>query len=92
MDELKIEVSKVNKCGAKHKVGDHFFVRGFGTLEFPTGEKFCMYALNSLIPFLSSKQRERTLAPGDWVKDYEELCCPDPNGIVFRISVLNTQE
>ena len=86
MDELKIEVTRVNHCGANHKVGDYFFVRGEGTLEFPTGKRFCMYALNSLIPFLSSKQRERDLAEGDWVRKSEELCCPDPEGIIFKVS------
>jgi len=86
MDELKIEVVRVKKCGAQHRVGDTFYVRGEGTLEFPEGKKVCMYALNSLIPFLSSKQRERLLAADDWVKGYEELQCPDPDGIVFRIT------
>ena len=88
MDELKVEVCEVIGCGARHKVGDVFYVRGEGTLEFPQGTRFCMYALNSLIPFLSSKQRERMLEAGDWVKDFEELRCPDPQGIVFKISKL----
>lgn len=86
MDELKVEVVEVKRCGARHRVGDVFYVRGEGILEFPEGKRFCMYALNSLIPFLSSKQRERQLSADDWVTSYEELCCPDPNGIIFRIT------
>ncbi|MBM3285480.1 MAG: TIGR04076 family protein, partial [Candidatus Aminicenantes bacterium] len=51
MRELKIEVAEVKeRCGARHKPGDTFYVRGEGTIEIPAGKKVCIYALNSLFP------------------------------------------
>ena len=35
MKELKVEVVEVKeRCGAKHKVGDIFFIRGEGTVSY----------------------------------------------------------
>jgi hypothetical protein len=54
MKDLKVEVIGVKKrCGAKHKPGDYFYVRGGGMVEVPKGKKVCLYALNSLFPFLT---------------------------------------
>ena len=87
MRELKVEVADVKeRCGAKHKVGDYFFIRGEGTIEIPEGKKVCVYALNSLFPFLSTKQREDELPHNDWVSETEILCCPDPKGVVFKVT------
>ena len=89
MRDLKIEVCEIReRCGAKHKVGDTFFIRGLGTLEAPNGQKICLYALNSLFPFLSAKQREDELSQDDWVAETEVLFCPDPKGVSFKVSVL----
>ena len=86
MRDLKIEVTEIKeRCGARHKVGDMFFIRGGGTIEIPTGKKVCLYALNSLLPFLASKQRENELPHNDWVEETEVLCCPDPKGITFKV-------
>lgn len=86
MRELKVEVSEVKeRCGAKHRVGDYFFIRGEGTIEIPDGKRVCVYALNSLFPFLSTKQREDELDHDDWVSETEILCCPDPKGVVFKV-------
>ena len=60
MKELKIEVVGVKeRCGAKHKVGDIFFIRGEGTIEIPENKKVCVYALNSLFPFDNQAERRR---------------------------------
>ncbi|MFW6129228.1 MAG: TIGR04076 family protein [Candidatus Aminicenantaceae bacterium] len=89
MKELKIEVEEVKeRCGAKHKKGDTFYIRGEGTVEIGKGKKLCVYALNSLIPFLVGKQREDELPNDDWIAETEFLCCPDPKGVVFRITTL----
>lgn len=89
MRDLKIEVIDVKeRCGAKHKPGDTFFIRGEGTIQIPDGKKVCVYALNSLFPFLSLKQRENELPHDDWVSETETLCCPDPLGVVFKITAL----
>jgi uncharacterized repeat protein (TIGR04076 family) len=87
MKELKVEVVEIkDRCGAKHRVGDHFFIRGEGTIEIPSSNKVCLYALNSLFPFLTAKQREDELPHDDWIAETETLCCPDPRGVVFKVS------
>lgn len=85
--ELKVEVMEIKeRCGAKHKVGDVFFIRGEGTIEIPDQKKVCLYALNSLFPFLTAKQREDELPHDDWISETETLCCPDPRGVVFKVT------
>jgi carbon-monoxide dehydrogenase iron sulfur subunit len=89
MRELKVEVVDVKeRCGAKHRAGDEFFIRGAGTIEIPAGKKVCIFALNSLFPFLTTKQREDELPHDDWIAETETLCCPDPKGVVFKITPL----
>lgn len=89
MKELKVEVTKVKeRCGAKHKVGDIFFIRGEGTIEIPKGKRVCIYALNSLFPFLTTKQREDELPNDDWVAETKILACPDPKGVSFKITTI----
>jgi uncharacterized repeat protein (TIGR04076 family) len=89
MRELKVEVAAVKeRCGAKHKVGDVFFIRGEGAIEIPAGKRVCIFALNSLFPFLTTKQREDELPGDDWIAETELLTCPDPKGVVFRITAL----
>jgi len=86
MRDLKIEVAEIKeRCGARHKKGDRFFIRGEGTIEIPGNKKVCLFALNSLFPFLTAKQREDDIPDDDWVAETEYLCCPDPKGVVFRI-------
>ena len=63
MKELVVKVIEVKeRCGAKHKKGDVFFIRGGGTIEIHQGKRICLYALNSLLPFLAAKQREDELS------------------------------
>jgi len=79
MKELKVEVLEIKeRCGARLKVGDVFYVRGEGLLEVPAGKKVCLYALNSLFPFLSANQRQDELPEDDWIAETEVLNCPDP--------------
>ena len=89
MRELRVEVVDVKeRCGAKHRVGDYFFIRGEGTIEIPDGKRVCVYALNSLFPFLSTKQREDELPHDDWVSETETLVCPDPKGVIFKVTAV----
>ena len=89
MRELKVEVKEIKeRCGAKHKVGDAFYIRGGGTIEIPQGKKVCLFALNSLFPFLTAKQREDELPDDDWIAETEFLICPDPKGVVFKVTTL----
>lgn len=89
MRELKVEIVDIKeRCGAKHKNGDYFFIRGEGTIEIPEGKKVCIYALNSLFPFLTAKQREDELPHDDWISETEILNCPDPKGASFRVTAI----
>lgn len=90
MRDLKIEVFEIKeRCGARHRVGDVFYIRGGGTIEIPKGKKVCLYALNSLFPFLTAKQREEELPHDDWIAETDVLCCPDPKGVAFKISIID---
>ncbi|MFC2157195.1 TIGR04076 family protein [Acidobacteriota bacterium] len=87
MKDLKVEVTEIKeRCGARHKVGDIFYIRGEGTVEIPGENRVCVYALNSLFPFLTTKQREEELPNDDWVAETRSLCCPDPKGVMFKIT------
>jgi uncharacterized repeat protein (TIGR04076 family) len=89
MRDLKVEVVEVKeRCGARHKVGDTFYIRGEGTIEIPAGKRVCIFALNSLFPFLAAKQREDELPDDDWIAETDFLTCPDPKGVIFKIILL----
>ncbi len=89
MRDLKVEVIKVKeRCGAKHKPGDVFYIRGLGMVEIPENKKVCLYALASLVPFLTAKQREDELPEDDWIAETTELECPDPKGVIFKITTI----
>jgi uncharacterized repeat protein (TIGR04076 family) len=86
MKNLIVEVAEVKeRCGAHLKTGDSFEVSGYGRIIIPDNKPTCMYALQSRIPFLISKQREDELPKEDWVKESDMLCCPDPKGVVFKV-------
>jgi len=87
MKNLLVEVTEVKeRCGANLKPGDFFEVVGQGKIIIPSRKGTCMFALQSLIPFLISKQHEDELPDDNWIKETNELCCPDPKGVVFKIS------
>lgn len=89
MRELKVQIIEIKeRCGARHKVGDTFFIKGEGTLEIPENKRVCIYALNSLFPFLTAKQREDELPDDDWIAETETLLCPDPKGVVFKVTAI----
>lgn len=86
MKNLVVTVDHVTKrCGAHLQPGDSFQVVGQGKIVMNNEKGTCMFALQSLIPFLISKQREDELTGDDWIKQTHHLCCPDPDGVVFRI-------
>lgn len=86
MKKLKITVDHINeRCGANLKPGDSFKVIGQGKIVIPGEKGICMFALQSLIPFLISKQHEDYLPHDDWIAKTQFLTCPDPKGVVFKI-------
>src|SRR4030043_2422816 len=93
MRELKVEVVEVKeRCGARHKVGDTFYIRGEGTIETPAGKRVGTFALNSLFPFLTAKQREDELPDDDWIAETDFLTCPDPQGVTFKVIPLKQEK
>lgn len=83
--DLKVEVVKPRgKMVCNHKVGDHFKVSG-ENLIFSKDQKFSMYALSAILPFLPAKQRKTD--ENDWITTDTDIACPDPNcGAIFRIT------
>ncbi len=89
MKDLVIRVKEIKeRCGANLKVGDVFYIRGYGKVEIPQGKFTCIYALNALMPFLTAKQREEELPQDDWIAETKELVCPDPKGVLFEIETI----
>ena len=87
MKDLEIKVDRIiERCGANLKEGDAFEVIGQGKIIVPNKKGMCMFALQSLIPFLISKQHEDDLPQDDWIAETEYLVCPDPKGVVFKIT------
>ncbi len=89
MYELEIKVTKVlGICTADPamKPGDLFYVRN-GDIRIPNGGYICMWALQSILPLVTPK--ERKLAEDrdeDWMWRVHHAQCPDPDGrVIFRI-------
>jgi len=61
-------------CGME--VGDYFELINSAHLKIPADKHFCIYALNSVLPFLAAKQR--VLAENDWLERDSLMICPDP--------------
>ena len=89
MYELKVSVKKVmGECTANPpmKPGDHFTVRD-GRIEIPEGGYICLWALQSLMPVLTPKERKISEEKeDDWMWRVHHAQCPDPEGrVIFKI-------
>ncbi len=89
MYELTVVVTKVlGTCSSEvpMKPGDYFTVRD-GALRIPEGGHICLYALQSLVPVLTTKERRiGEKRSDDWVWRVQHVGCPDPAGrVIFRI-------
>lgn len=86
MYELKITATKVlGVCTADSPVkpGDHFTVRD-GDIRIPDGGQVCLYALQSLLPLITPKEREiGEEKDEDWMWRVHHVQCPDPKGRVI---------
>ena len=82
---LKVVVDRVegrSVCGMQ--VGDFFELTNSSELRIPTGKHFCVYAMQSVLPFLPAKQR--TLLENDWLFKDSEFACPDPEErLIMRV-------
>jgi uncharacterized repeat protein (TIGR04076 family) len=87
--ELKISVKKVmGVCTADPtmKPGDYFTVSD-GDIRIPEGGYICLWALQSLMPLITAKEREiAEHRDEDWMWRAHHVQCPDPEGrVVFKI-------
>jgi uncharacterized repeat protein (TIGR04076 family) len=83
--DLRITVVAIegrSVCGMQ--VGDYVELTESSKLRIPPDKHFCIYALNSVLPFLAAKQR--ILAANDWLESDSLIVCPDPDErLVMRI-------
>jgi uncharacterized repeat protein (TIGR04076 family) len=89
MYELKITVTKVlGACTADPpmKPGDYFTVRD-GDIRIPEGGYICLWALQSVLPVITPKERDIVEAKDeDWIWRVHHVQCPDPQGrVIFNI-------
>jgi uncharacterized repeat protein (TIGR04076 family) len=83
--DLRVTVERIegrSVCGLR--VGDYFELVNSSQLRMPDGHHFCVFALQSALPFLAAKQRQ--LPAADWLETDSLICCPDPDErVVMRI-------
>ncbi len=96
MYELKVSVKKVmGKCTADPpmKPGDYFTVSD-GDIQIPEGGYICLWALQSLMPLITPKEREISEEKDeDWMWRVHHAQCPDPKGrVIFKIERTGTFE
>ncbi len=83
--DLRVTVEQIDGrsvCGLQ--VGDYFELTESSHLRIPAGRHFCVYALQSVLPFLAAKQRQ--LPETDWLEQDSHVACPDPDErVIMRI-------
>jgi len=83
--DLRVVVERIegrSVCGLE--VGDSFEVTESSRVRIPPGKHFCLYALQSVLPFLAAKMRE--LPAEDWLSIDSHIACPDPDErVIMRI-------
>ncbi|MFH1763493.1 MAG: TIGR04076 family protein [Gemmatimonadota bacterium] len=89
MHELKVSVKKVmGRCTANPPVkqGDYFILND-GDISLPEGGFICAWALQSLIPVLTPKERDSAEdKDADWMWRVHHAQCPDPEGrVIYQI-------
>lgn len=89
--DLRVTVTEIqgrSVCGMA--VGDYFDLTNSSELRIPADKHFCVYALNSVLPFLAAKQRE--LSENDWLARDSHIICPDPEErLIMKIERLDKQ-
>jgi uncharacterized repeat protein (TIGR04076 family) len=89
MYDLKVSVAKVlGQCTANPPMapGQYFTVTN-GNIRIPEGSYVCAWALHSLLPVITPKEREILESKDDdWMWRVRHAQCPDPDGrVVFEI-------
>jgi len=88
--DLEIVVERINgNCTCTMTIGDTFYLKG-GKISMPDKSDFCLYALQSTIPLLPTKQRKNN--PADWMETDSQVTCPDPAcGLIMNINRSKTR-
>jgi uncharacterized repeat protein (TIGR04076 family) len=76
--DIRVTVERIegrSVCGLA--VGDFFEVTESSRVRIPEGKHFCLYALQSVLPFIAAKQRQ--LPTEDWLAQDSLFSCPDPD-------------
>jgi len=89
MYELRVVATRVlGTCTADPPVvpGEYFTVRD-GDIRIPEGGSVCLWALQSVLPLITPKEREIAEARDqDWMWRVHSAQCPDPSGrVIYRI-------
>jgi uncharacterized repeat protein (TIGR04076 family) len=75
-------------CGLQ--IGDYFELTQSSRLRIPAAKHFCLYALQSVIPLLTPKQR--ILDSNDWLERDTLVACPDPDErLIMKIERIGRQ-
>jgi len=87
--ELKVQVTKVlGECTGEppSQPGDYFIVRD-GDIIIPEGGSICPWALQSLLPLITPREREISAEDDqDSMRRVRYAQCPDPEGrVIFKI-------
>ncbi len=96
MYELRVVATRVlGTCTADPPVvpGEYFTVRD-GDIRIPDGGSICLWALQSVLPLITPKEREIAEAKDqDWMWRVHSAQCPDPAGrVIFRIEQVRKLE
>lgn len=85
MYKLILEVAQVpKKCAAGYKIGDKIVIEDPKSM-LNESTNVCLYALSSLMPYLTPLSRE--LMKDNWMSNVTELSCQDPSDAVkFRVA------
>jgi uncharacterized repeat protein (TIGR04076 family) len=82
MYKLMLEVIQVpQKCAANYKIGDKIVIDD-ANIDMKESTVVCLYALSSLMPYLTPLSRE--LAENDWMSKVTELSCQE-GGVKFKV-------
>ncbi|MEZ4635529.1 MAG: TIGR04076 family protein [Caldilineaceae bacterium] len=70
--DIRVIVEEISgNCTCNMRVGYCFYLRHSSSLSLPDGGHFCIWALNSVLPPLSAKQRHNH--PADWIETDSRL-------------------
>lgn len=83
MYKLVLEVVQVpQKCAANYKIGDKIVIDD-ASISLKESTNVCLYALSSLMPYLTPLSRE--LVESDWMSKVTELSCQE-GAVKFKVT------